>query len=196
MNTPELQRLKMAWLAAAEAGDSQRQQRLLREHPAEVEALVDFIAGYHATLGVDLAEEPTMLPLTQRAFQRALDRTFATQVAYANLVELRKQRSLSKVETARSLRMSVDVWNKFETGAIELVSLSQRQLDRLAQFFQVSIEQFADLLENSQPSISFNRRQSQEAARSEQQGPQRQSFAEAINRSSMSKEEKQFWLEQ
>ncbi len=35
MNTPELQRLKMAWLAAAEAGDTLSQQRLLREHPAE-----------------------------------------------------------------------------------------------------------------------------------------------------------------
>ena len=193
MSTPELQSLKMAWLAAAEAGDAQAQQRILRENPAEQDALIDFIAGYHATVGTDLPEEP--LPLVQRAFQRALDRTFAPQVAYSTLVELRKQRSLSKVEAARGLRLSVDVWNKFETGAIELVSLSQRQLDRLAQFFQVSIDQFSSLLENSQPTVSFNRRQNQEAARSEQQGPQRQSFADAVARSTMSKEEKQFWLE-
>ncbi len=137
-----------------------------------------------------------MLPITQRAFQRALERTFAAQEAsYATLAELRKQRHLSKVETANSLRMSVDVWNKFENGAIELVSLSQRQLERLAHFFQVGIDQFGNLLENSQPAISLNRRQNQEAARSPQQGPQHQSFSEAIARSTMSKEDKQFWLE-
>ncbi|HTK06772.1 MAG TPA: helix-turn-helix transcriptional regulator [Ktedonobacteraceae bacterium] len=195
MNTPELQSLKMAWLAAAEAGDTLGQQRILRDHPAEQEALIDFIAGYHATVGTDLADEVTPLPLTQRAFQRALERTFVPQLALSTLVDLRKQRSLSKVDAARGLRMSVDVWNKFETGAIELVSLSQRQLDRLAQFFQISIDQFGSLLESSQPTISLNRRQNQEAARSEQQGPQRQSFADAVARSTMSKEEKQFWLE-
>jgi len=195
MNTPEMQRLKMAWLAAVEAGDTQGQQRLLREHPTEQEALIDFIAGYHATVGTDLAEEATPLPLTQRAFQRALERTFTPQPAYATLTELRKQRSLTKVDAARGLRMSVDVWNKFEQGAIELVSLSQTQLDRLARFFQIGIDQFASLLENSESSVSFNRRQKLDAARSEQQGPQPQSFSEAIARSTMSKEDKQFWLE-
>jgi transcriptional regulator with XRE-family HTH domain len=194
MNTPELQGLKMAWLAAAEAGDTPKQQRLLREHPAERDALIDFIAGYHATIGKELPEEATILPITQRAFQRALDHTFAPQLA--NLLELRKQCNLSKVEAARGLRMTVDVWSKFESGAIELVSLSHRQLDRLAQFFQVSIDQFALLLEHSsQQNVSINRRQTQQGARSEQQGPQSQSFAEAIARSTMSKEDQQFWLD-
>ena len=195
MNTPEMQRLKMAWLAAVEAGDTLGQQRLLREHPAEQEALIDFIAGYHATLGTDLAEEATPLPMTQRALQRALERTFTPQPAYATLTELRKHRSLTKVDAARGLRMSVDVWNKFEQGAIELVSLSHTQLDRLARFFQVSVDQFASLLDNSGSSAPVYRRQNLVAARNEQQGPQSQSFSDAIARSTMSKEDKQFWLE-
>ena len=38
MNTSELQQLKMAWLAAEEAGDKQAQVALLRDHPDVQEA--------------------------------------------------------------------------------------------------------------------------------------------------------------
>jgi len=96
---------------------------------------------------------------------------------------------------AKGLRLSVDVWNKFESGAIELVSLSQRHLERLAVYFQISIEQFSTMLEGSQPTVSFNRRQTREAARNEQQGPQKQSFADAVARSAMSQEDQHFWLD-
>ena len=197
MSTSELQRLKMAWIAAKEAGDVAAQQRLLRDHPSQQEALIDFIAGYYATTEIELEENASLLPLTQRACQSALTRVFSPQAAlsFANVAELRKQRSLSKVEAARGLRMGVDVWNKFESGAIELVSLSNRQLERLAQFFQVSVDQFSQLLTGSQPSISINRRQTQQGAASEQQGPGKQTFEEAIARSTMAKEDKQFWLD-
>ncbi|MBV9228069.1 MAG: helix-turn-helix transcriptional regulator [Chloroflexi bacterium] len=196
MNTPELQRLKMAWLAAKEAGDTQAQYSLLRDHPGEQAALIDFIAAYHATGGAEPeAEDTPLLALTQRAYQKALERVFDKQVAVANLGELRKSRNLSKVDVARGLRLSVDVWNKFEAGAIELVSLSQRQVERLAKFFQVSVDQFNNLLSTSQPALTMNRRQTGEASRKEQQGPQKQSFAEAIARSTMSKEDQRFWLE-
>jgi transcriptional regulator with XRE-family HTH domain len=196
MNTPELQRLKMAWLAAKEAGDTQTQFSLLRDHPGEQAALIDFIAAYHATGGAKpVAEDTPLLALTQRAYQKALERVFAPQVAIANLGELRKQRNLSKVDAAKGLRLSVDVWNKFEEGAIELVSLSQRQMERLATFFQVSIDQFSNLLSNSQPAVTLNRRQTGEASRKEQQAPKKQSLAAAIARSTMSKEDQRFWLD-
>ena len=197
VNTPELKQLKMAWLAAKEAGDTQEQLRLLREYPSQQDELINFIAAYQAT-GDDedsLEANATLLPLTQRAYQRALRRVFEPQPAFATLVELRKNRSLSKAEAARGLRLSVDVWNKFENGAIELLSLSQRQLEHLAQFFQISIDQFSQALTNSQPAFTLNRRQTAEAARSTQQGPQKQTLQEAIDRSNMSKEDKQFWLE-
>ena len=79
-----------------------------------------------------------MLPLTQRAMQSALNRIFTTeiQVSFATLTELRKSRKLSKVEVAKGLRLGIDVWNKLENGAIELVSLSQRQLDAVAITFR------------------------------------------------------------
>ncbi len=198
MNTSELQQLKMAWLAAREAGDIQAQTRLLQDHPGELEALTDFIAAYHATGGdVRVELDASLLPLTQRAYQSALDRVFAPepQLAFARLSELRKSRGLGKVDVARGLRLSVDVWNKFETGAIEFASLQRRQLERLAQFFQVSSEQFSTLLNNSQPAVTLNWRKTHAAARQQKQGPQAQSFAEAITRSTMSKEDKQFWLE-
>jgi transcriptional regulator with XRE-family HTH domain len=194
MNTPELQQLKMAWLAAREAGDTQAQTSLLQEHPAEQAALIDFIAAYHATGGdVEVQEEP-LLELTNRACLSALERVFEAQVAYANLAELRKSRNISKVEAAKGLRLSVDVWNKFEAGAIEMVSLSRKHLERLAQFFQVSVDQFGSLLDNSQPALTLNRRQTQEAAQ-QQQGPQKQSFSEAVERSTMTQEDRQFWLD-
>ncbi len=79
MNTPELQRLKMAWLAAKEAGNTQEQLSLLRDHPGEQSALIDFIAGYHATVGSELAEDAGLLPLTQQACQSALGRIFDAQ---------------------------------------------------------------------------------------------------------------------
>jgi transcriptional regulator with XRE-family HTH domain len=197
MNSSELQRLKMAWLAAKEDGDTQIQMRLIRDNPTEQEALIDFIAAYHAIGGAEreATESSTpLLALTQRACQNALERVFEPQLAVATLSELRKSRHLNKVEVAKALHLGIDVWNKFEEGAIELASLSQRQLQRLAEFFQVSIEQFSTLLGHSQPTFIVNRRQTREAADKEQ-GPHKQSFADAINRSTMSKEDKELWLE-
>lgn len=195
MNTVDLQQLKMAWLAAHEAGDTQTQRGLLRDHPAEQAALIDFIAAYHATGGLQSAnQDEPLLDLTMRAYQSAMKRVFEPQMAFANLAELRKSRKMSKVEAAQGLRLSVDIWNKFEAGAIELVSLSHRQLDRLAQFFQVGADQFGTLLNGSQPALTLNRRQTPEAARQEQ-GPQKQTFDAAIARSTMSEEDRQYWLE-
>jgi len=197
MNTPEVQRLKMAWLAAKEVGDTQAQMRLLLDHPQEQAALIDFIAAYRAIGGADadtVEPDAPLLALTQRACQNALERVFEPELAIASLGELRKSRQLSKVETAKGLHLGIDVWNKFEEGAIELVSLSQRQLQRLAEFFQVSVEQFSTLLSQSQPAFTANRRQTREAADKEQ-GPRKQSFADAIDRGTMSKEDKQLWLE-
>ncbi|MBA2679338.1 MAG: helix-turn-helix transcriptional regulator [Ktedonobacteraceae bacterium] len=198
MDRFELQRLKMAWLAAKESGDTSAQTQILREHPGEREQLIDFIAAYSATGGSEPIDmDASMLPITQRAYQSALDRVFPlqTMAAFANLYELRKSRNLSKVEAAKGLRLGLDVWSKFEEGAVELVSLSQRQIERLATFFQVGIDQFGTLLDGSQAATTINRRQTAEAARNAKQGPQKQSFAEAIARSKMSKEDKQFWLE-
>lgn len=196
-NTPEVQRLKMAWLAAKEVGDTQAQMRLLLDHPQEQAALVDFMAAHHAIAVVDTENgefDTPLLALTQRACQSALERVFTSELAIANLGELRKHRQLSKVEAAKGLRLSTDVWNKFEEGAIELVSLSERQLQRLAAFFQVSVEQFSMLLSQSQPTFTANRRQTRAAADKEQ-GPRKQTFADAIGRSTMSKEQKQVWVQ-
>jgi transcriptional regulator with XRE-family HTH domain len=196
MNTPELQQLKMAWLAAREAGDAQAQFNLLKEHPAERAALIDFIAAYHATGGDEPVDQHAMLlDISQRAMQRSLARVFDAP-AVSNIAELRKNRQLSKVSAAQGLRLSVDVWNKFEAGAIELSSLTQKQLERLAQFFQVSMAEFSTLLTNSQPTISLNRRQTHEGARKTQQGPQKQSFADAIARSTMTQDDRQYWLDE
>ncbi len=189
-NTFELQALKMAWLAAKEAGDTQAQLRLLRDHPTEQADLITFIAAYAATQGQD-EEQP--LVLTQRAMQTALERVFVgPQEAPATLVELRKQRNLTKLSVAKALRLSADVWQLFEDGTIELVSLSQKQLDRFAQFFQVSSEQFGSMLTNSQPSLGMNRRQTKAGA---QQEAKKMSLKQAIARSTMPKEDKKFWNE-
>ncbi|GHO44485.1 helix-turn-helix domain-containing protein [Ktedonospora formicarum] len=195
MNTT-LQQLKMAWLAAKEAGDAEGQLRLLKDHPEEQAALTDFIAGYYATSVSELEENATLLPLTRRAYQSALERVFAPQAQVATLGELRKQKSLKKIEVAKALRLSVDVWNKFEAGAIELASLSQRQLERFADYFQITFDQFSNLLGNSQPVLTANRRQTSHGASQPEQGPQRQSFAEAVARSTMSREDQHFWLEE
>ncbi len=196
MDIKELQKLKMAWLAAKENGDTQAQVALLRDHPEAQPALIDFIAAYHATeISGPASEHEQLLPLTQHASRVALERVFEKQVVAANLSELRAKRGLTLANAARGLRLGIDVWKKFESGAIELASLSEKQLERLASFFQVSAEQFGTLLNNSQPSLTLNRRQTGSAARSEQQGPKKQSFAEAIKKSTMTKEEKRFWLE-
>jgi len=191
MNTSELQQLKMAWLAAEEAGDKQAQVALLHDHPVAQDALIDFIAAYHVTAPV---EETSVLPLTQRAYVTALERVFGDALVAANLRELRTKRGLSLVQAARGLRLGVDVWKKFEDGVIELVSLSERQLERLAQFFEVSGEQFGRLLNSSQTVMTLNRRQTARAARSSEQASKKQSFTEAIEKSTMSKEEKKEWL--
>lgn len=195
MNTTELQQLKMTWMAAKESGDIQTQITLLRDHPEAQAALIDFIAAYHITSGEEAAaQETALLALTQRASQSALERVFDRQTVATSLQELRTQRGLSMVNAARGLRLSVDVWKKFESGAIELLSLSESQLARLASFFQVTINQFGTILNNSQPAITMNRRQTSSAARSKQQSPKKQSFAEAIEKSAMTREEKRYWL--
>lgn len=196
MNTPELRALKMAWVAAKEAGDKETQLRLLRENPVQQDELIEFIAGYHAIGDSEnFDQDEALLPVTQRAIQHVLDRAFESQNTFSTLTELRKSRSLSKVKAAQGLRLSVDVWDKFENGAIELVSLSQQQLGRLAQFFQITVEQFGDLLNSSQPAVNFNRRQTGPATQNDQHGPQRQSFSEAIARSTMTREEQALWSE-
>ena len=196
MNTTELQQLKMAWITAKEKGDIETQVTLLRDHPEAQAALIDFIAASHATTMDETdTTENSLLSLTQRAGQAALERVFDRQAVAADLQQLRAQRGLTMVSAARGLRLSVDVWKKFESGAIELVSLSESQLARFAHFFQVTVEQFGSVLNNSQPAVTLNRRQTGSAARSEQQSPKKQSFAEAIEKSTMSKEEKRYWLD-
>lgn len=195
MNTRELQQLKMAWIAARVAGDTQTQVALLRDNPQAQSALIDFIAAYRATNIPELpTESDSLLPLTLRANQTALERVFDTQTAASNIRELRMQRGFTMVNAARGLRLSVDVWKKFESGAIELTSLTEKQLNRLAHFFLVSAAQFSDLLNNSSPSVTLNRRQTESAARGEQQ-MQKQSLQEAIQKSTMTREEKHLWLE-
>jgi transcriptional regulator with XRE-family HTH domain len=197
MNTKALQQLKMAWIAAKEAGDAQAQVALLRDHPEAQPALIDFIAAYRATdidaAGIQSSSEQ-LLPLTLRASQTALERVFDTQVVATNVRELRAQRGFTMVSAAKGLRLSVDVWKKIESGAIELASLTEKQLSRLANFFQVSADQFGGLLNNSSPSFTLNRRQTESAASSDQQ-MQKQSLREAIQKSGMTKEEKRLWLE-
>lgn len=194
MNTLDMQHIKMAWLAAEESGDRATQVALLRDYPDAQDELTDFIAAYHMT---EMAppESEALLPLTERATQRAMQRVFGSPLASADLRSLRARMGLSLTQAARGLRLGADVWKKFEDGVIDLLSLSERQTGRLAQFFQVSAEEFGALLQNSAPVPTLNRRQSAQAAReSEQQPARKQSFAEAIEKSSMAKAEKKEWL--
>jgi transcriptional regulator with XRE-family HTH domain len=195
MKQHELQQLKMAWLAAEEAGDRQAQMTLLRDHPDAQDALIDFIAAYRASGPAVAGVSP--LPLTQRAFATALNRVFAPPVA-ASLRELRGQQGLSMVQAARGLRLGVDVWKKFEDGLIDLLSLSERQLERLARYFHISGEQFGQLLLGSQPTQALNRRQTAQSMQGAHSQPeqQKQSFAEAIARSAMSPSDREEWLEE
>ena len=98
------------------------------------------------------------------------------------------------IAEARGLRLGIDVWKKFEDGLIELSSLGERQLNRLAAFFQVSGEQFGTMLNQSQPAFTLNRRQTAAAAKQTRQP--RQSFAEALEKSTMPSADKQEWLEE
>jgi transcriptional regulator with XRE-family HTH domain len=192
MTSNELQQLKIAWLAAEDAGDKQAQVALLRDHPGAQDELIDFIAAYRMSGPVDAAASP--LPLTQRAIATALERVFAApRIAAADLRDLRAQQGLSLVQAARALRLGVDVWKKFEDGVIELVSLSERQLERLAQFFHVSAEQFSNMLLQSRPLPTLDRRQTAQAARASHQA--KQPFAEAIEKSAMPEEDRKSWLE-
>lgn len=195
MNNKELQNLKIAWLSAEEVGDKQAQFALLRDYPDAQEALIDFIAAYRITEpGESNAQQADLLPLTQRAYATALERVFGPSMATADLRQLRVQKGLSLAEAARGLHLGIDVWKKFEDGVIELMSLSERQVARLAHFFQVSAEQFSGMLSNSQPLPTLNRRQTAQAARSTPDKREKQSFAEALKKSTMSKEEKKEWL--
>ncbi len=196
MYNDELQQLKMAWLAAEEAGDTEQQIALLRDHPTMQEPLIDFIAAYRAVEPDDeTIQQNEILMVTQRGFTIALERVFKPSTVEGGLRQLREQKGLSLVEAARGLKLGIDVWKKFEDGVIELVSLSERQLERLAAFFHVGVEQFGRMLNNSQPLPTLDRRQTTQAARSTFNKQNKQSFAEAVKKSSMSKEVKKDWLD-
>jgi transcriptional regulator with XRE-family HTH domain len=195
MNNDEIQSLKIAWLAAEESEDKDTQLALLRDNPEAQEALIDFIAAYRITEpGDDKTLSFEILPLTQRAFATTLERIFSPSMAYTSLRQLREQHGLSLVETAHGLHLGIDVWKKFEDGVIELVSLSERQLARLAHFFHVSIDQFGSILNTSQPVPTLDRRQTAQAAKNALDRQKKQSFAEAIKKSTMTKDEKREWL--
>jgi hypothetical protein len=196
MNNDELREVKIAWLAAEDAGDKERQLALLRDHPNVQESLIDFIAAYHITeTGEENMQQVEILPLTQRAIASTLERVLSTSMVQADLRQMREQSGLSLVETARGLRLGIDVWKKFEDGVIEFVSLSERQIDRLTNFFHVGADQFASMLNNSQPVPTLDRRQTARAARSMFDQQKKQSFTEAVKKSSMSREEKKEWLD-
>src|SRR5437660_12715139 len=118
MNTTELQQLKMAWITAKEKGDIETQVMLLRDHPEARAALIDFIAAYHATIMDETdTTENSLLPLTQRASQAALERVFDRQAVAADLQKLRAQRGLTMVSAVRVWRLSVVEWNNIEIGS-------------------------------------------------------------------------------
>jgi transcriptional regulator with XRE-family HTH domain len=206
MTKEELQRLKIAWLAARDAGDAQQQLHILQDHPDYQNDLIDFIAAYHASGGAqaDVAEiveeqNPALELLTQRALRRAMQRVFSPSLTVKTLAELRKAANLRKTAVASGLRLSMSVWDKLERGAIAASSLSQRQLERLAAFFQISAEQFATLLDNSRPLDPVYRRQTRTAARNMQHKSAQaggENFADAINKSDMTEEDKRFWQEE
>lgn len=194
MNEQELQLIKMAWLAAEESGDRTAQIALLRDYPDAQDELTDFVAAYHIVETAP-AESEALSPLTERAAQTAMQRVFSSPLANADLRTLRARMGLSLTQAARGLRLGADVWKKFEDGVIDLLSLSERQLARLAQYFSVSADEFGRLLQNSAPVPTLNRRQTAQAAReSEQQATRKQSFVEALEKSSMTKAEKKEWL--
>src|SRR5258708_768755 len=121
MDNNELRQIKMAWLDAEEAGGKQAQINLLRDHPEAQDALIDFIAAYRITEpGVADAQQADLLPLTQRAYARALERVFSSTVA--SLRDLRTQKGLSLAGAARGLHLGVDVWKKFEDRSEEHTS--------------------------------------------------------------------------
>src|SRR5690242_4062742 len=189
MNEHDLQHLKIAWLRAEENGDRAAQVALLRDYPDAQDELTDFIAAYHI-IGTAPAESETLSPLTERAAQTAMQRVFGSPLASADLRSLRARMGLSLTQAARGLRLGADVWKKFEDGITDLFSLSERQISRLAQFFHISAEEFGSLLQNSAPVATLNRRQTAQAAReSEQQPMRKQSFAEALQKSGMTKAE-------
>ncbi|HEU0002501.1 MAG TPA: helix-turn-helix transcriptional regulator [Ktedonobacteraceae bacterium] len=192
MNTKDLQQLKMAWLAAEDSGDRAAQIALLRDYPDAQDELTGFIAAYHIVETAP-SESEALLPLTERAAQTAMQRVFGSPIASADLRSLRARQGLSLTQAARGLRLGADVWKKFEDGIIDVYSLSERQLGRLAQFFHIGAEEFGKLLLNSQPVPTLNRRQTAQAARDSQQAARKQSFAEAIEKSSMAKAEKKEW---
>ncbi len=194
MSTYELQQLKLAWLAAQEAGDALSQQRLLLDHPQQRQELIDFIIAYYAS-GSETSDEQdeqnsAVIMMTQRATQAALTRVFFAQT----VTELRKKRNLGKLETAQALRLAANVWQKLEDGKIRAASLSSGQLERLAQFFQVSTQQFIAALHNSNPVLATFRRQTIQGARAPEPQPNSEDFADAVQRSNMPDADKQFWL--
>src|SRR5207248_10147586 len=102
MNTTELQQLKIAWITAKEKGDIEAQVTLLRDHPEAQAGLIDFIAAYHATTMDETdTTENSLLSLTQRAGQAALERDLDRQAVGAELQQLRPQSGLPLVHVAR-----------------------------------------------------------------------------------------------
>src|SRR5260370_41528416 len=121
MNNDELQQLKVAWLAAEEAGDKERQLALLRDHPDAQESLIDFIAAYRITESrEENAQQIEILPLTQRAFASTLERVFSPSVARGGLRQLREQTGQSLGETGRGFKPRIDWWKKIGERGIEV----------------------------------------------------------------------------
>src|SRR5260370_17436977 len=124
MNNNELQRIKMAWLAAEEVGDKQIQLALLLDNPEAQEALIDFIATYRFTDPVEAdAQQAALLPLTQRAYATALERVLGPSFLPADLRQLRVQKGLSLAEAATRLHMRVDVSQTLVHRFIDLLHL-------------------------------------------------------------------------
>ncbi len=119
---------------------------------------------------------------------------------FPSLLDLRRQRGVSLVQAAAALRLSPDVWKKFETGAILPDSLHSFQVERLAAFFEIPPATFVAALRKSAslaalaPPVAFCRRKSSRSLSGHETTPASQQFETALALSQMNEEAKRSWL--
>lgn len=116
-----------------------------------------------------------------------------TPLPPTSLRALRVRAGLTLVQAAAALELGADVWHKFEVGTIEPDSLTEAQRKRFADFFQIDVTQFIQLLSSSRAQAPTLCRPSRSTRQVPWRAASRQSFAEALEKSAMSPQAKWRW---
>ncbi len=172
----------------------------LKQYPEYTDDILQTALLLEAGAAFEQNPDPAFVAEVHKNFDTVLQQFHAQQqtAGAMTLVTLIAAHGKKKLETAKNLRIGVDIIDKLARGAIDISTVPEKLIADLAQFLQESAETiFATLtasFHTPQASPALRQGVAQSAADISANKPATQSFAEAVAKSpQMSEADRRIW---